>query len=90
MEILEAIVKIKNNEEEIEQWTEKHRAAVAIYDAPIEETENRIVIFKRQKELYDADQEERRIQRRLEEERRILDEDEEGRRGGDKRKEEIR
>ena len=90
MEILEAMVEIKNNGEEIEQWTEKRRAAVAIYDAPIEETENRIVIFKRQKEPHDAEQEKRKIQRKLEEERRILDEDEEERRGGDKRKEERR
>ena len=37
MEILEAMIENKNNEEEIEQWTENHRAAVAIYDAPIEE-----------------------------------------------------
>ena len=86
MEILEAMVEIKNNGEEIEQWTEKHRAAVAIYDAPIEETENRIVIFKRQKKPYDAKQEKRRIQRKLEDERRILDEDEEERRGGIKEK----
>ena len=62
-----------NTEEEIEQWTENHRAAVAIYDAPIEEIENRITTLKREKEADDAEQEERRIQRRLEEERRILE-----------------
>ena len=31
MEILETMIEI--NEEEIEQWTENHRAPVAIYDA---------------------------------------------------------
>ena len=62
-----------NTEEEIEQWTENHRAAVAIYDAPIEEIENRITTLKREKEADDAEQEERRIQRRLEEERRMLE-----------------
>ena len=67
MEILEAVIENENTEEEIEQWTESHRAAVAIYDAPIEEIENRIVKLKREKEAYDAEQKERRIQRRLEE-----------------------
>ena len=73
MEILEAMIENKNTEEEIEQWTENHRAAVAIYDAQIEEIENRIITLKREKEADDAEQEERRIQRRLEEERRILE-----------------
>ena len=73
MEILEAMIKNENTEEEIEQWTENHRAAVAIYGAQIEETENRIITLKRAKEADDAEQEERRIQRRLEEERRILE-----------------
>ena len=50
MEILEAMVKNKNTEEEIEQWTESHSAAVAIYDAPNEEFDNRIVKLKREKE----------------------------------------
>ena len=55
MEILEAMIENKNTEEEIEQWTaEEHRAAVAIYDAPIEEIENRIVTLKRKKEAYGA------------------------------------
>ena len=72
MEILEAMIENKNTEEEIEQWTENHRAAVAIYDAQIEEIENRIITLKREK-ADDAEQEERRIQRRLEEKRRILE-----------------
>ena len=67
MEILEAVIENENTEEEIGQWTESHRAAVAIYDAPIEEIENRIVKLKREKEADDAEQKERRIQRRLEE-----------------------
>ena len=50
MEILEAVIENKNTEEEIEQWTESHRAAVAIYDAPIEEIENRIVKLTRERE----------------------------------------
>ena len=73
MKILEAMIENENTEEEIEQWTENHRAAVAIYDAQIEEIENRIITLKREKEADDAEQEERRIQRRLEEERRILE-----------------
>ena len=73
MEILEAMIENENTEEEIEQWTENHRAAVVIYDAPIEEIENKIVTMKREKEADDAEQEERRIQKRLEEERRILE-----------------
>ena len=73
MEILEAMIKNENTEEEIEQWTENHRAAAAIYGAQIEETENRIITLKRAKEADDAEQEEKRIQRRLEEERRILE-----------------
>ena len=63
----------RNTEEEIEQWTEKHRAAAAIYDTPFEEIENRIVTLKREKEAYDAEQKERRNQRRLEEEKRLLE-----------------
>ena len=70
MEILEAMI---GNEEEIEQWSENHRAAVAIYDAPIEEIENRIITLKRDRGADNAEQEERRIQSRLEEERRILE-----------------
>ena len=72
MEILEAMIKNENTEEEIEQWTENHRAAVAIYDAQIEKIKNSIITL-REKEADDAEQEERRIQRRLEEERRILE-----------------
>ena len=49
MEILEAMTEKGNTEEEIEQWTENHRAAVAIYDAQIEEIENRIVALKRER-----------------------------------------
>ena len=46
MEILEVMIENENTEEEIKQWTEKHRPAVAIYDVPIEEIENRIVSLK--------------------------------------------
>ena len=67
MEILQAMIKNEKNKEDIEQSTENHRVGVAIYDAPIEEIENRIVTLKREKEAYDAEQEERTIQRRLEE-----------------------
>ena len=49
MEILEAMTEKGNTEEEIEQWTENHRAAVAIYDAQIEGIENRIVALKRER-----------------------------------------
>ena len=73
MEILEAMIQNENTKEEIEQWTENHRAAVAIYDAPIEEIENRIITLKRDRGADNAEQEERRIQSRLEEERRILE-----------------
>ena len=62
-----------NTEEEIEQWTKNHRASAALYDVPIEQMENRIVTLKREKEADAADQEEIRIQRRLEDERRILE-----------------
>ena len=44
------MIENENTEEEIEQWTESHRAAVAIYDAPIEEIENRIVKLTRERE----------------------------------------
>ena len=67
------MIKNEKTKEDIEQSTENHRAAVAICDAPIEEIENRIVTLKREKEAYDAEEEERTIQRRLEEERRILE-----------------
>ena len=73
MKILEVMLENENTEKEIEQWTENHRASVAINDAPIEVIENRFVTLKREEEAYDAEQEERRIQRRLEEERRILE-----------------
>ena len=73
MEILEATIENKNTKEEIEQWTENHKVTVAIYDAPIKEIENRIITLKKEKEADDAEQEERRIQRRLKEERRILE-----------------
>ena len=70
MGIIEAMIENENTKEETDQWTENHRTAVAIYDAPVE---NIIVTLKREKEAYDAGQEERRIQRRLEEQRRILE-----------------
>ena len=73
MEILEAMIENENTEEEIGQLTENRRAAVAIYDTPIEEFEKRVITLKREKEAHDAEQEERRIQRRLDEERRILE-----------------
>ena len=66
-------MKTKTPKIKIEQWRENHRPSVAINDAPIEVIENRFVTLKREKEAYDAEQEERRIQRRLEEERRILE-----------------
>ena len=66
------MIENENTEEEIEQWTENHRPAVAIYDVPIEEIEKRIITLKREKGANDAEQEERRTQMRLEEERRIL------------------
>ena len=44
------MIENENTEEEIEQWTESHRAAVAIHDAPIEEIENRIVKLTRERE----------------------------------------
>ena len=84
MEILEAMIENKNTEEEIEQWTENHRAAVAIYDAQIEEIENRIITLKREKEADDAEQEERRKKKNP----RNADGGEEERREGEKRKEE--
>ena len=73
MEILEAMIESENTEEEIEQWTENHRAAVAIYGAPPEEIKNRVITLKREKKADDAEQEERRIQTRLEEERKIIE-----------------
>ena len=73
MESLETMIENENTEEEIKQWTKNHRAAVAIYDAPLEKIDNRIVTLKREKEASDAEQEDRRIQRRLKEERRILE-----------------
>ena len=66
-------MKTKTPKIKIEQWRENHRVSVAINDAPIEVIENRFVMLKREKKAYDAEQEERRIQRRLEEERRILE-----------------
>ena len=90
MEILEVMIENENTEEEIEQWTENHRAAVAIYDAPIEEIENRIVTLKRERETEadHADQEERKIQKRLEEDRRILEMQMEMTKKGEREKEE--
>ena len=84
---IEAIIENKNTKE-IEQWREKHRAAVAIYDALIEEIENRIVTLKREKGTYDAELEERRIQRRLEEERWNLETEMEMRKEEEREKEE--
>ena len=73
MEILEAMIENENTEEEIEQWTENHRATVAMRDTPIEEIGNRLITLNKEKEADDAEQGERIIQRRLEEERRILE-----------------
>ena len=73
MEILETMIKNEHTEEKLGQLTEKHTAAVAVYDAAIEQIESKIVTLKREKQIYDAEKEERRIQRRLEEERRILE-----------------
>ena len=87
MEILEAMIENENTEEEIEQWTENRRAAVAIYGAQIEEIDNRIITLKREKEDDDAEQEERRIRRRKKNPRNA-DGGEEERRGGERRKEE--
>ena len=56
METLKVMIENENTEEEIEQWTENHRAAIAIYDAPIEEIESRIVTLKREKEARHAEQ----------------------------------
>ena len=49
------MIENENTEEEIEQWTENHRAAVAIYDASIEEIENKIITLKREKEADNAE-----------------------------------
>ena len=73
MEILETMIENENTKEEIRQWMVNHRAAVVIYDPPIEKIANRIVTLKREKWVDDVEQEERRIQRRLNEERRILE-----------------
>ena len=58
MEILEAVIENKNTEENIEQWTENHRAAVAIYDTTIEAIENRIITLKREIEADKSEQKE--------------------------------
>ena len=73
MEILEAMIGSENTEEEIEQWTENHRAIVVIYDVRIEEIKNIIFTLKIERKADNTKQEERRIQRGLEEERRILE-----------------
>ena len=73
MEILEAMIENENTEEEIEQWTENHRAIVVIYDVRIEEIKNIIFTLKIERKADNTKQEERRIQRGLEEERRILE-----------------
>ena len=86
MEILEAMIVNENTEEEIEQWTGNHRAA--IYDPQIEEIENRIITLKGEKEADGAVQEERRIPRRLEEERRILEMQMEVKKKGEREKQE--
>ena len=65
------MIENENTEKEIKQWTKNNRAAVVIYGATIEEIDNRIVILNREKEADDAEQEETRIQRRLEDERRF-------------------
>ena len=58
MEILEAVIENKNTEENIEQWTENHTAAVAIYDTTIEAIENRIITLKREIEADKSEQKE--------------------------------
>ena len=73
MDILEAMIGNENTEEEIEQWTENHRAIVVIYDVRIEEIKNIIFTLKIERKADNTKQEERRIQRGLEEERRILE-----------------
>ena len=73
MEILEAMIGSENTEEEIEQWTENHRAIVVIYDVRIEEIKNIIFTLKIERKADNTKQEERRIQRGLEEEKRILE-----------------
>ena len=73
MEILEAMIGNENTEEEIEQWTENHRAIVVIYDVRIEEIKNIIFTLKIERKADNTKQEERRIQRGLEEEKRILE-----------------
>ena len=65
-----------------------HRAAVVIYDPPIEKIANRIVTLKREKWVDDVEQEERRIQRRLNEERRILEMEMETKKKDEREKEE--
>ena len=57
MEILEAMIENGNTKEEMKYWTENHKTTDAIYDAPIEEIENRIVMLKREKESDDAEEE---------------------------------
>ena len=76
MEILEAMIENENTEEEIEQWSENHKAAVASYDAQIEDIEKRIKknseeIRRRKKNPGNADgsEEERREGERRKEER---------------------
>ena len=58
MEILEAVIENKNTEENIEQWTENHRAAVAIYGTTIDAIENRIITLKREIEADKSEQKE--------------------------------
>ena len=67
------MIEKENTEKEIKQCTENHIATVVTYGALIEEIQNRIVTLNREKEADNAEQEERRIYRRLEEERRILE-----------------
>ena len=67
-----------------------HRVAVATYDAPIEEMENRIITLKREKEAVDAEQEERKIQMILEEERRILEMQIKMKKKGEREKEKMK
>ena len=52
------MIENKNTEENIEQWTENHTAAVAIYDTTIEAIENRIITLKREIEADKSEQKE--------------------------------
>ena len=87
------MIENENTEEEIEQWTESHRAAVAIHDAPIEEIENRIVKLTRERErsrwCWARRKKNSEEIRRSKKNPRNANGDEEERREGERAKEEI-